>query len=580
MYQRTDKVFEKETKISQTYSSQAVGLNKLNSNNNVHIVFKRLIESQSEPIDKSPPTPLYDCVSYGTSSDSLNKENNITSDTQSILADGLTGQYMIGSIAVGIYLIESTGSQEDWWAAAEQITFNEIVEGLDWLSEEANQRGVKVVWVYAPVEKISTTLEPIMGNHKTFDDPVPNWLFDILSAHNEPSSWEGAYGLANKLRKAYKTNWAVELAIVMDENDADNMFADQRFGYFHSPESGAEHRGPLVVMTYNNDGWGATQMNKVTAHEVGHVFGASDEYANSNCDCGIGNSYLQTINGNCETCNSNAIDCVMNGNSNVVCNFSSHEFGWRDTDGDNVADPIDPNTGEFCWINPVVPGDLLQIYDVGGLFTNTISVTEDMLVGANLDVILWDGSTYDNLTTYPGFYSFSKNGGPNWTEILNLSGSSTPTISNHNYNLDIVSYKNDDPIYVRHTIYDSVGSIYSRPQFDEMKNSQSTINSDISSYTDGIYTSKVFSWAPYGGVSNTSTLQFINYICGDIDNSGSVDVSDMTYLTSYMFESGTAPVHMASADIVCNGDIDISDLIYLVAYMFQGGPAPECCHSL
>jgi len=47
------------------------------------------------------------------------------------IAYRLTGQYMIGYIAVGIYLMESTGPQENWWPAAEQQTFNEIVEGLD-----------------------------------------------------------------------------------------------------------------------------------------------------------------------------------------------------------------------------------------------------------------------------------------------------------------------------------------------------------------------------------------------------------------------------------------------------------------
>jgi hypothetical protein len=76
------------------------------------------------------------------------------------MGDRLTGQYMIGYIAVGIYLMESNGSQENWYPAAEQQTFNEIVQGLDWLAEQGFQRGAKVVWVYAPVRKIGTAKKP------------------------------------------------------------------------------------------------------------------------------------------------------------------------------------------------------------------------------------------------------------------------------------------------------------------------------------------------------------------------------------------------------------------------------------
>lgn len=75
------------------------------------------------------------------------------------LTEKLTGQYMIGYIAVGIYLMESLGPQEDWWPEAEQQTFSEIVQGLDWLAWEGFQRGAKVVWVYPPMETIPTLYE-------------------------------------------------------------------------------------------------------------------------------------------------------------------------------------------------------------------------------------------------------------------------------------------------------------------------------------------------------------------------------------------------------------------------------------
>lgn len=79
-------------------------------------------------------------------------------------------------------------------------------------------------------------------------------------------------------------------------------------------------------------------------------------------------------------------------------------------------------------------------------------------------------------------------------------------------------------------------------------------------------------------------------IDGDPDHN--IDISDLVYLITYMFQQGPPPVcdmpdvpgcsehYYIEADV--NGDgicvPDISDLVYLVSYMFQGGPAPVDCN--
>ncbi|MBU1319609.1 MAG: hypothetical protein KKG33_09320 [candidate division Zixibacteria bacterium] len=69
-------------------------------------------------------------------------------------------------------------------------------------------------------------------------------------------------------------------------------------------------------------------------------------------------------------------------------------------------------------------------------------------------------------------------------------------------------------------------------------------------------------------------LECINYMCGDPDASGDVDIDDIVYLIAYIFSGGSAPNPIASGDVDCTGSPDIDDAVYLVHFVFSGGPAP------
>ncbi len=54
-----------------------------------------------------------------------------------------------------------------------------------------------------------------------------------------------------------------------------------------------------------------------------------------------------------------------------------------------------------------------------------------------------------------------------------------------------------------------------------------------------------------------------------------INVSDLTYLVSYLFKGGPEPVPvLLNGDCNCSLDINVADLTYLVAYLFTGGPPP------
>jgi len=67
------------------------------------------------------------------------------------------------------------------------------------------------------------------------------------------------------------------------------------------------------------------------------------------------------------------------------------------------------------------------------------------------------------------------------------------------------------------------------------------------------------------------------YVCADVDGSGVVDIADMVYIVSWMFDlpAGPEPVVLESANVDGLGTVDVSDLVYLVDYMFSVPPGPD-----
>ncbi len=97
-----------------------------------------------------------------------------------------------------------------------------------------------------------------------------------------------------------------------------------------------------------------------------------------------------------------------------------------------------------------------------------------------------------------------------------------------------------------------------------------------------LFSDQSFAYFPDGDgeriIFDVPTPGIANGYCADLNRSGgSPDISDLTYLVSYMFSGGPMPDPLWTADVNgADGGPDISDLTYLVSYMFSGGPAPDC----
>jgi len=69
-------------------------------------------------------------------------------------------------------------------------------------------------------------------------------------------------------------------------------------------------------------------------------------------------------------------------------------------------------------------------------------------------------------------------------------------------------------------------------------------------------------------------IELISFIRGDVNWDGLVDVTDVTYLTNYLFVGGPEPIPLESGDVNCDGAVDVVDVVYLINYLFISGPPP------
>lgn len=260
-----------------------------------------------------------------------------------------TSEYMLGKIAVGIILTESNGSvdksTEDWDPTEENAVVSEIQAGLNWWANIANKTiGATLTYVYDVHLRVPTKYEPI--NHPQSDQGL--WITDAMSFLGYNSS-SGYFSMVdqycNTMRDTYNTDWAYTIFVADSSVDADGIFSDGK--YFAYAYIG----GPFLQMTYDNDGWGISRMDQVTAHETGHIYYALDEYASSNCSKTATSGYLKVPNTNC----SSGINCIMNNNSFTVdpCQYTMGQIGLRDTDGDKIADILDVPPDSI--LNPYSP---------------------------------------------------------------------------------------------------------------------------------------------------------------------------------------------------------------------------------
>ncbi len=215
---------------------------------------------------------------------------------------------------------------------------SEIRAGLDWWA--AYNPSADVSFSMEVHYRVPTSYEPI--SRSSWDDWL--WISEAMTYLGYPDTdyywipdiYTQTLDYINDLRDQLGTNWAFAIFVADSSNDPDGKFADGMYAY-------AMLGGPFFVMTYDNGFEGIDAMNRLTAHEMGHIFYATDEYNDVKEYSGY--LYVSDIDGSY---------CRMdNSNTARLCKGTKGQIGWRDTDGDGILDIVD--TVPDTTLNPYLP---------------------------------------------------------------------------------------------------------------------------------------------------------------------------------------------------------------------------------
>ncbi len=514
------------------------------------------------------------------------------------LANMNTSEYLIGRIAVCVMLMESTGPMENWTTSKENTSILNAFEACDELSAQALAYNVPLTWVYEIHTQVSTPEEPIMTYYPYWGGLPPQWIFgwidDAWEALGVGEEWDGSYANANRMRRQYGADYGLTLFIVMNQTVPTFPTGANGYSQSWSESLGERWQAPFAVATHYRGEGTATYSDRVFAHEMLHVFGASDEYSDapgcsSEDNCSDEYGFLHHDNLNCAHCGSQD-DCIMLsvGYGYRFCAHSRYHIGWVDSDGDGAPTPIDPNAESWFTIGPVITGDLAKIYTVSGSAVRTISVTDDKRgVYPGGGGILFDCQNYGGGEIAPGIYYWTVNDGPPHTTTLFQAESPSLTVNSIAYSNDTLRWEMPNSFaYLTLEIlavdrwHNDDTFLLAKPQWNKFHFSSVDMPHKKQAMT-GIECNpcraRFMLWLPMGNVGPTVEYSFDTYQCGDFDGVPGVDIGDVDWLIAFLFSDGLPPSPMVAADVDCTNNVDMGDLTALIDNLFISFSPLMCC---
>jgi hypothetical protein len=123
-----------------------------------------------------------------------------------------------------------------------------------------------------------------------------------------------------------------------------------------------------------------------------------------------------------------------------------------------------------------------------------------------------------------------------------------------------------------------------RTENDSIYNSvyDTTLTTSHALLIDDILTTEMYYYVTVSVDSSGNIASFLektfslNYVVGDVNVDGVLDLGDVVFLINYLFKGGPAPDPTAAGDCTCDLTVDVGDVVYLLNYLFKNGPPPDC----
>lgn len=256
-----------------------------------------------------------------------------------------TSQQLTGKVAVGVVVVSGPGNLA--FSSSETTKVHaEVQNGLSWLGSQTGTPAP--VQFYYDLKNVTLTLpdDPNGSNKESY------WLTPTMQS----LGFATPLAYVESLRTRLNTDWAYCAFFV--------KYSQTWFAY-------AYLGGPYLCMQYSNDGWGPDNIDRVFAHETGHIFNAPDEYGSSRCNCTSRYGKYQVVNGNCETCApGGGVGCLMRGNSWAFCGFTPWHLGCPAVTTLWSSSNMGQGPGAVSWLTGDINGDgraeIIQPWANGG----------------------------------------------------------------------------------------------------------------------------------------------------------------------------------------------------------------------
>lgn len=245
-----------------------------------------------------------------------------------------------------------------------------------------------------------------------------------------------------------------------------------------------------------------------------------------------------------------------------------------------------------------IPGfDLSDVYTVDIVGDSTGVIDLDVLYPNPLDSKAYDFTFFDEPTEQGALHRVILDSTNTWTMLHDLDGDSvfesqTEPDSTAEATLDttMVAITNvsseilcaNEANITWNTNVPATSEVLYRSEYDSVYKSASdtTLTTSHSVLVDDILTTDTYYYIVVSVDTSGNIASFLEksfkleYVVGDVNTDGIIDLGDILYLISYLYKGGPAPDPILSGDCNCDEIVDLGDVLYLISYLYKQGPPP------